>query len=75
MPSDDNVLEFKSGAIGSGIKLDADAVLAEAVGGFKTVIIVGITKAGDLRICGTEGLADTVLLLESAKHTLIAKVL
>jgi len=56
---------------------DPDAVLEQAVGAFKSVLIIGWDKNGDLQARATLDLADggeVLWLLEGFKHNLMCGV-
>ena len=67
----DNVIRLVPKAIGDGVRVDCDAVLAGAVGKLEECIVIGVEKNGDLYIAGTDGLRDTIYLMELAKSVLL----
>jgi len=55
--------------------LDPDAILEANKGEYENVLILGWGKDGLLRICASDGIADTILLMEQAKLVLLTELM
>lgn len=67
-----NVISMNGGILPDHAHIDPDEILENNKGRFSTVVILGWGLEDDLlQICATDGVADTVLLLEQAKLQLL----
>lgn len=57
--------------LGDGAHLDADIILEANKGVFRTLVMAGLDLNGELVIAGTDSSAESVFLLERAKHMLV----
>lgn len=57
--------------LGDGVHLDADEILEANKGVFRTLVMCGLDADGELVVAGTDSTAESVFLLERAKHMLI----
>jgi hypothetical protein len=55
--------------------LDPDDILENNKGEYENVLILGWGKDGLLRICATDGVAETILLIEQAKMVLLTELM
>jgi hypothetical protein len=66
-----DVVPLRVGLVGDGAKVDCDNVLTAAQGQLRTVLVIGERPDGELYVAGSDGVADSVLLMERAKHWFI----
>ena len=55
--------------------LDPDEILENNKGECENVLILGGGKDGLLRICASDGVAETILLIEQAKMVLLTELM
>jgi hypothetical protein len=66
------VVSLSGQPVGDGSHIDCDAVIQASVGeGLIQVVVIGILPDGDVFTAGSHGLAETLLLLERAKHCIL----
>lgn len=72
--SDDNVRKFTPVIVGDGIVFDADRILKGAEGNeWIKLAVLGVLKDGTVCVMSTHGDAETVLLIEQAKHVYLSE--
>ena len=69
----DNVVHLDPSSVGEGVHIDADQILRENVGRFQQVVLAAWDRANNLVVCRSDTCAESVLLLEQAKHFLITE--
>jgi hypothetical protein len=65
------VVEFRPSLVGDGIKIDCDQILTAALGRLENVVIIGTEKDGSPYTASSDGLGETILLIELAKRDLL----
>ena len=55
--------------------LDPDEILENNKGYYENVLILGWGKDGLLRICATDGVAESILLIEQAKMVILTELM
>lgn len=65
------ILELHPGAVGDGFKVTPDDVLQHAIGRLDSVLVVGLSKDGDLYVAGSHGAPDSAFLAARAQHYLV----
>lgn len=66
------VVSLQVGPVGDGFKISAADVLDAAVGhNLHTVVVIGLTKDGELYAAASDGSAETVFPIERAKLMLL----
>lgn len=55
--------------------LDPDDILENNKGEYENVLILGWGKDGLLRICASDGVAETILLMEQANLVLLTELM
>ena len=67
-----NITHLHPVEIGDGIRLDARDILESAKDkGLVRVIIIGELYDGELYVAGTDGAADSLMLMEQAKKVIV----
>jgi hypothetical protein len=67
----ENVIPLRPGPVGDGIKLDPDAILEANKGEFIRIALVGERADGTIAVAGTDGCAETLLLLQFGSHFIV----
>ena len=72
----DNVISLHGDKIAfDKTHLDPDDILENNKGEYENVLILGWGKDGLLRICASDGVAETILLIEQAKMVLLTELM
>lgn len=58
-------------AVGDGVHLDADEILENNKGVFRSLVLCGIGVDGELVVAATDSSAESVFLLERAKNMIV----
>lgn len=66
----DNVIHLVQ-PLGDGAHIDADQILEQNKGVFRSLVIAGYDQDGQLVLCGTDSTEHSVFLLERAKLFLL----
>ena len=69
----DNVLPFPNRLIGAGLKVSPDQVLEQAQGKIlHACVVIGWDADGKIYVAGSEGVQESVFMMEAAKQWLLA---
>ena len=70
-----NVIEFRTrdGMVGDGAVVPVDDVLTSAIGKLRQVVVLGFAPDGEIYIASSDGVAESNLLIDLAKHTIISQ--
>ena len=57
--------------VGDDFTVAPDQILTEAAGNYEDLVLIGVTKDGDMRVASSGGLPEAFLLLNMASRLLL----
>jgi len=68
---EDNIIRLVSPVVGDDFTVAPDQILTEAAGNYEDLVLIGVTKDGDMRVVSSGSFPEAFLMLNMASRLLL----